>query len=77
MNSSTLILFSLACLDHLGQDLRCCYIVVALQLNAVKLLLELANAFLLLLRLYQGQLLLIVLPLDVCLLAPPLAPYFE
>ena len=77
VHGAALVLLGLAGLDHLGEDLRRGRVAVALELDAVELLLELGDALLLVLRLHQRHLLLLVLTDDVRLLAPPLASNFQ
>ena len=72
-----LVLHGLAVLDHLRQDLGRVRVVVALKLDALELLFELSDSELALFRLKQGDLLSLVLALDVSLLASPLAPRLE
>ena len=71
------VLLSLAVVDHLSQDLSGVRVVVALKLDALELLFELGDSELALFRLKQGNLLSLVLALDVSLLASPLAPRLE
>ena len=77
MHGAALVLLGLTSLDHLGKNLRCGCVAIALELDAVELLLELGDALLLVLRLHHRHLLLLVLTDDVRLLAPPLAPSFQ
>ena len=70
-------MLSFAVLDHLRQDLRRVHVVVTLKLNTLELLFELSDSELTLLRLKRGDLLSLVLALDVSLLASPLAARFE
>ena len=67
----------LAVLDHLSQDLSGVRVVVTLKLDTLELLLELGDSELALLGLERGDLLSLVLALDVSLFASPLAAHFE
>ena len=71
------VLHGLAVLDHLSQDLSGVRVVVTLKLDTLQLLLELGDSELALLGLERGDLLSLVLALDVSLLASPLAAHFE
>ena len=64
-------------LDHLSQDLSGVRVVVTLKLDTLELLLELGDSELALFGLERGDLLSLVLALDVSLLASPLAAHFE
>ena len=71
------VLLGLAVPDHLRQDLSGVRVVVALELDALQLLFELGDSELALFRLKLGNLLSLVLALNVSLLASPLASHLE
>ena len=71
------VLYGLAVVDHLRQDLGRARVVVTLKLDALQLLLELGDSELTLFILDLGNFFSLVLALDVSLLAPPLAPHLE
>ena len=77
MELSILTLGNLACLNQLRQDAICTDVVVALELHAAQLLLELGDALLLLLHHGLAQLFRVVLALDVGLLPSALGPDLE
>ena len=74
---ATLVLGHFARLDQLRQDGACADVVVALDLHAAQLLLELGDALLLLLHHGLAQLFRVVLALDVGLLPSALGPDLE
>ena len=76
-DSSTLVLLGFTGLDHPGQDLRSCRVVVTLELDIAQLVLELQDPLRLLQLVDLAQLFSFVLARDVGLLSPALRSNLE